>query len=332
MQNSIVVLDGYTLAPAGNDEAVPPGEPSWDRLSELGTLVVHPRTPANQVASRIADASIVLTNKTVLGHEELRSARKLTYVGVMATGVNVVDLDAARQAGITVTNVPGYGTDSVAQHVFALLLELTNQVAAHANSVRQGRWAACPDFSYTLSPLVELAGKTLGIVGLGTIGQRVAVIGHALGMKIAASHQRSMDQIDIPGVPVRWMELDELVEHADVLTLHCPLTDATRHMINPQRLSRMKARALLINTGRGPLIDESALAEALHAGRIGGAAVDVLSEEPPQLGSPLVGAPGALVTPHIAWATQEARRRLMDEVAENIDAFLNDQPRNVVGQ
>jgi glycerate dehydrogenase len=242
----------------------------------------------------------------------------------------VVDLAAATERGIAVTNVPGYGAASVSQHVFALLLELTNHVAAHAAAVREGSWAACPDFCFTVRPLTELAGKTLGIVGVGAIGGQVARIGASFGMRIAAAYQRSMHDVQVPGVEIHWLPLDQLFATADVLTLHCPLTDETRHVVNAQRLALMKPSAMLINTGRGPLVDETALANVLAGNQLAAAAVDVLSVEPPVDGSPLLAAPRCLVTPHIAWATVESRKRLMQIAADNIRAFLNGAPENVV--
>ncbi len=331
MPNSLIVLDGFTLTPnAPGAPASDAAEPGWNALAQLAHLTVHPRTPADRVLERIGDARLALTNKTPITADTLRDAAQLQYVGVLATGVNVVDLDAAREHGVTVTNVPGYSSDSVAQHVFALLLELTNRVAAHADAVRQSRWARCEDFSFTLSPLHELAGRTMGIVGLGDIGQRVARIAAAMGMRVAAAHQSSMSHVSVPGVELQWMEHDRLFQEADVVTLHCPLNDKTRAMVNAQRLGTMKPSAYLINTGRGPLIDESALADALRARTIAGAALDVLSSEPPDPDNPLLTAPRCLITPHIAWASLAARQRLMHEATQNLAAFLKGEKRNVV--
>ncbi len=317
----IVVLDGYTLNP---------GDISWSPLERLGRLEVHDRSTGSQIVERMRGASFVMTNKTPINAQTLQQLDGLQYIGVLATGTNVVDLAVARQRGVSVTNVPGYSTDSVAQHVFALLLELVSHTSSHGMAVHEGDWVRSADFSFTVAPLTELAGKTLGIVGLGSIGQRVARIGAAMGMNIAASHQRSMNQVAIPGVDVRWLPVDELFRQADVLTLHCPLTDQTRHLVSAARLATMKHTAVLINTGRGPLVDEAALAEALRESRIAAAGLDVLSVEPPRPDNPLLTAPRCLITPHIAWASVEARTRLMRMAADNLQSFLDGKPRNVV--
>lgn len=322
----IVVLDGYTTTPLTPGQAPTDGQVGWQSLMDLGELTVYPRTAAVDTAKRLGDASITLTNKTPIDRAIFEACPTLKYVGVLATGVNVVDLDAAREHGVTVTNVPGYSTPSVAQHVFALLLELTSRVAEHDAAVHNGRWVNCEDFSFTTGTLVELSGITLGIVGLGAIGQHVARIGHAMGMKIAA-HSRTRRDI---GVPVDWLGLDDLFEQADAITLHCPLTEQTKGLVHAQRLSRMKRSAYLINTGRGPLIDEAALAEALAMGTIAGAGLDVLSAEPPGADNPLLSAPNCVVTPHIAWASVASRRRLLEIAASNLRGYLNDKPVNVV--
>lgn len=326
MSDKIVVLDGYTLTPARPGQAVPAGEPSWDDMAQLGDLTVHDRTPPGEVVQRAAGASIVLTNKTPLPAEVIHQLPDLRYIGVLATGVNVVDLKAAAEAGVVVTNVPGYSGDAVAQHVFALLLELTNQVAAHARKVHEGGWAGCEDFSFTLGPITELAGKTLGVFGAGDIGRRVAKIGHALGMNILVSSRTERDM----GVPAEWTDVDGMFERADVLTLHAPLTEDTHHLVNASRLSRMKPTACLINTARGPLIDEAALAKALHENQLAGAAVDVLSTEPPAADNPLLTAPRCIITPHIAWAAVEARHRLMQIATGNVRRYLDSDPVNMV--
>jgi glycerate dehydrogenase len=326
MPHRIVVLDGYTLTRAVPGQHTPPGEPAWDTLESLGDLTVYDRTDPGDVLNRAKSAQILLTNKTPLPAEVIAALPELQYIGVLATGVNVVDLVAARYADVTVTNVPGYSGNAVAQHVFALLLELTNQVSAHDRGVQAGEWTACPDFSFTLGPITELAGKTLGIVGAGDIGRRVARIGHAMEMEILISSRTQRDM----GVPTRWIELDGLFEQADVVTLHCPLTEQTQHMVNTDRLSLMKPSAYLINTARGPLIDESAVASALKDGQLAGAALDVLSSEPPDAGNPLLTAPGCIITPHIAWAAREARHRLMGIAAENVRAFLEGTIVNAV--
>jgi glycerate dehydrogenase len=330
MAHEIVVLDGYTTTPLQPGETDTTGQPRWDGLAELGTLTVHERTPREEIVNRIGQADIVLTNKAPIDAATIQQAPNLQYIGVLATGVNVVDGEAARQAGVTVTNIPGYSSDSVAQHVFALLLELTMQTGRHDQAVHEGRWASGPDFSFTLAPLRELAGKTLGIVGLGAIGQRVAQIGAAMGMHIAAAHQRSMNEVTVPGASVHWHPFEDLLTRVDALTLHCPLTDQTRQMINRDRLKRMKPGSWLINTGRGPLLDEAAVAEALQSGQLAGAGVDVLSSEPPAPDNPLLAAPNCIITPHMAWATLEARHRLMSIAVDNVAKFLAGQPVNVV--
>jgi glycerate dehydrogenase len=326
MPQRIVVLDGYTLTRAVPGRPAPPDEPTWDAIESLGRLTVHARTKPDEVPDRARDATALLTNKTPLPAEVITALPGLRYIGVLATGVNVVDLPAARDAGVTVTNIPGYSGDAVAQHVFALLLEMTNRVSQHDRAVHDGQWTRCPDFSFTLSAMTELAGKTLGIVGAGDIGRRVARIGHALGMAVLFSSRSERDT----GVPARWVELDELFKLADVLTLHCPLTDQTHQMVNARRLSLMKRSAYLVNTARGPLIDEAALAAALTDGRLAGAALDVLCTEPPDAGNPLLTAPRCIITPHNAWAAIESRRRLMRIAAGNLRAFLAGKAVNVV--
>lgn len=324
----IVVLDGFTLTPNEPDRLHDAAEPRWDALMELGEVEVYPRTAGPQIADRIGDAEIALTNKTPIDAAALAACPNLRYVGVLATGTNVVDLAAAKAHGVTVTNVPGYSTASVAQHVFALLLELASRVADHDRSVHGGDWVTSSDFAYTVAPLVELAGKSLGIVGLGDIGTRVARIADAMGMRLLV-HSRTKKDV---GLDVRWCELDELFRESDAVTLHCPLTDATRGLVNAERLGRMKPTAYLINTGRGPLVDEPALAAALRDGVIAGAGLDVLSTEPPSADNPLLTAPNCIITPHVAWATREARSRLMAVVVANVKAFLDGRPQNVVNR
>jgi glycerate dehydrogenase len=313
---NIVVLDGHTLNP---------GDLDWRGIEQLGSLTVHTRSSGAEIVPRAADADILLTNKTLLCAETIAALPKLRCIGVLATGYNVVDTAAAKARGIPVCNVPGYGTASVAQHVFALLLELTQHAGHHAQTVREGRWNACPDFCYWDFPLVELAGRTLGIVGYGSIGEAVARIGTAFGMKVIASARRprSADGVE-------FVSTEEIFRSADVVTLHCPLTAETSGLVNAARIATMKPAAFLINTGRGPLVVEQDLADALDAGRIAGAGLDVLSTEPPKGGSPLLGAKNCIITPHIAWATRSARSRLMDVVVENLRAFLAGEPRNVV--
>ena len=308
----IVVLDGYTLNP---------GDLNWDGLKALGEVQVHDRTPEAEVAARAAGATIALTNKTPLRAATLEKLPELRYIGVLATGYDIVDVQAARERGIPVTNIPTYGTHSVAQFTFALLLELCHHVSRHADDVRAGGWSRSPDWSYHVAPLVELAGKTLGIVGYGRIGRQVGAIGEAFGMRVIAHDVGGGDGL----VP-----LEQLLREADVVTLHCPLTPENRGFIDSARIALMKPSAVLINTARGPLVNEADLAEALNTGRIAAAALDVLSKEPPPAGNPLLTARNCLLTPHIAWATKEARARLMKIAVDNVRAFLDGKPVNVV--
>lgn len=326
----IVVLDGHTLTATLPGHPAQAGEPDWQKIEALGDLTVFDRTAPAQILERAAGAPHVLINKVVLTADVLAELPDLRYVGLLSTGTNAIDLAAATQRGITVTNVPGYSTDSVAQHVFALLLELAHRTSEHDRAVQRGDWSRCPDFCFTTGPLVELAGKTLGIVGLGDIGRRVARIGAALGMRIAAAHQRSMGQVQLHGIDITWLPHDELFAAADVISLHCPLNEKTMKLVDAQRLATMKPGALLINTGRGGLIDEPALRAALESGHLGGAGLDVLSTEPPAADHPLLGAPRCVITPHVAWASQAARGRLMGIVAENLRGFLAGTPQNVV--
>jgi glycerate dehydrogenase len=314
----IVVLDGYTLNP---------GDLSWDPLRSLGECTLHDRTPAEKVVERCAGAEIVLTNKTQLNREIIRKITQLRYIGVMATGYNVVNTEAARKRNVVVTNVPDYATPSVAQMVFAMLLEVAQRVDHHAFSVRKGRWCRNEDFCYWLHPLIELQGLTMGIVGFGRIGRRVAAIASAFGMRVLV-HTRAHPDALPPGTELA--DLDALFRTADVVSLHCPLTPETEHMVNPVRLADMKPSAILVNTSRGGLVDEEALAAALNGGKLAGACLDVLSEEPPTEKNPLLRARNCVVTPHIAWATKAARERLMAALAENIRAFLSGHPVNVV--
>jgi glycerate dehydrogenase len=313
----IVILDGYALNP---------GDLSWQRLRDLGDCTIHDRTPAEEVADRIQDAEIVLTNKGLVTREAIGRASNLRYVGVMATGYNVVDIEAAAEKGIVVSNVPTYGTSSVAQMVFAHLLNLTQRVGDHSAAIHKGKWAAANDWCYWDSPLIELAGLTMGIVGFGRIGQAVAKLAHAFEMNVLAMTE--------PAVPVpdyvRLVDLDTLFRESDVVTLHCPLTPATDRLVNRERLEKMKPAAFLINTGRGPLVDEEALASALREERIAGAGLDVLCREPPPEDHPLTQLKNCFVTPHIAWATASSRRRLLDSVIDNVAAFLAGQPQNQV--
>ena len=319
----IVVLDGVTTVAPGER-----GGPTWAPIEALGELVVHDRTPAERVAERVEGARIVVINKTFLREEQLGDPAfsGVGMIALLSTGTNAIDLGAAAERGITVCNVPTYSTAPVAQHVFALVLAFTNRVSDHAAAVEAGRWSGGVDFTFSMAPLVELAGRTLGVVGFGDIGQRVAAIGHALGMDVAV-HSRT--RRDGP-VPVRWVGRDALFAESDVVSLNCPLTEETAGMIDAQRLATMKPDSLLVNTGRGGLVVEEDLAAALRAGTIAGAGLDVLGEEPPSAGNPLIGCPNCVITPHNAWSTGAARIRLVDLVAGNIEAYLAGEPRNVV--
>ena len=310
----IVVLDGYTLNP---------GDLDWAGLQALGSCEIHDRTPRELIETRARGAAILLTNKTPLDRATLQRLPDLKYIGVLATGYNVVDVDAARERNVAVSNVPAYSTGSVAQMVFALLLALANNAAGHSESVRAGQWSSSPDFAYWVSPQVELAGLTLGIVGYGQIGRRVSAIARAFGMEVLVCSRRPVEG-------ERNVALEDLFRKSDVITLHCPLTTETKHLVNAKRLALMKRTACLINTGRGGLVDEDALAAALNGGRIAGAGLDVLSTEPPSPGNPLLSARNCVITPHIAWATGAARRRLMRVVVENVRAFLAGKPQNLV--
>lgn len=322
MTAKIVVLDGYTLNP---------GDLDWRELHALGECEIHDRSLPAEIISRAAAAEIVLTNKAPLDAATLARLPKLRYIGVLATGYNVVDIAAARQRSVTVTNVPGYSTASVAQQVFALLLELTQQVGHHAHLTRWGHWSECPDFSFWNRPLIELDGLTLGLVGFGAIGQRVAAIGRALGMSILVHTARpEVHAVAGAALGATFVDCDELFVRADVISLHCPLTPQTENLVDARRLALLKKSAYLINTGRGALVDEEALATALKEQRLAGAGLDVLRQEPPPGGNPLLTAPNCFVTPHIAWATQAARRRLLAEVCGNLRAYLAGAPRNVV--
>ena len=313
---TIVILDGYTANP---------GDLSWKELEEMGQVTVYDRTRPSETVVRAADADIVLTNKVVLDREKIAQLPHLKYIGVLATGYNVVDIEAARERGIVVTNVPAYSTESVAQMVFAHLLAVTNRTEHYAVENRNGRWSDCPDFCYQDFPLMELAGKTLGIVGLGNIGRRVAEIALAFGMKVKAVTSKSRDKLP---TSIEKTELLELLSVSDVLSLHCPLTDKTHHLINADTLSKMKPTAILINTGRGPLVDDQAVARALQEGRLGAFCADVLTTEPPDRDNPLLSQPNAFVTPHIAWASTEARSRLIRIATDNVRAFIKGSPQN----
>ena len=314
----IVVLDG---------QGVNPGDISWNRIEELGELTVYPRTAPEEVLQHVGDAEIALTNKTVFDANIIAQLKNTKYIGVLATGYNVVDTKAARERGIVVTNIPAYSTDSVAQMVFAHLLNVSNHVEHYAEETRNGVWSRCPDFCYWNKPLFELAGKTLGIVGLGNIGMKVAQIAQAFGMNVLAYTSKTPDQLP---EGIRKTTLDGLFGASDVVSLHCPLTDTTRELMNNTSIEKMRDGAILINTGRGPLVNEADVADALDSGKLGAYCADVLSCEPPSPSNPLVGAPHAFITPHVAWATLEARLRLMDIAVNNIKSFLEGSPTNVL--
>ena len=314
----IVILDGYTLNP---------GDLDWESLQNLGDVTVYDRSAPDQIVERAANAEIVLVNKVVLSDAHLEQLPDLKYIGVMATGYNNVNVSAAKNQNIIVTNVKAYGPASVAQHTFGLLLALTNHLELHSQSVRNGDWSASQDFCYWKTPLIELAGKTLGLVGLGDIGSKVADIAKAMGMNVIA-YRKNPGKSENNGITM--VTLDALFENSDVISLHCPLTEETRELINTRRLNQMKSSAFLLNTGRGPLINEQDLADALQKGTIAGAGLDVLSTEPPAADNPLLAAPNCIITPHIAWASFEARKRLLQMVADNIAAFINGNPTNVV--
>ena len=305
----IVVLDGYTLNP---------GDMSWDALKSLGNVTVYDRTDAAQTVCRIGDAAVVLTNKVIIGREVMAACKGLKYIGVLATGYNVVDVDAAHELGIIVTNIPAYSTASVAQMVFAHILNVTNSVAQYATEVA-GKWTACTDFCYWNTPSVELAGKNMAIVGLGNIGKAVARIAQSFGMKVIAVTSKSQNELPDGVLSVT---LDEAFAQADVLSLHCPLTATTRDMINAATLAKMKPSAIVINTGRGPLVNEQDMAVALKNGVIAAYGTDVLTVEPARADNPLLSTPRCYITPHIAWASTEARHRLMNIAVENVRQFI----------
>jgi glycerate dehydrogenase len=313
----LVVLDGYTLAA---------DDLNWQNLQALGTISIYDRTPEHEIVPRSIGADALLVNKVAITKQTINQLPRLKYIGVTATGTNIVDIAAAKARDIVVTNVPGYATPSVAQTVFAHLLNLAQRVGHHSQAVRSGRWASSPDFCFWETLQIEISGLTMGIVGFGAIGREVAKIAEAFGMKVLATsrsftvHPRYVSMVDI----------DTLFRAADVVSLHCPLTRETQEIVNRKRLGKMKRSAFLINTGRGPLIDEQALADALATDQIAGAGLDVLSQEPPPLDHPLLSAPNCFITPHYAWATRSARERLMHEAVENVAAYLAGNPRNVV--
>ena len=338
----IVILDGYTAIGrssechpnmfgygrvARDEDKVNPGDLSWDGLETIGELTVYDRTRAEETVERIREADIVLTNKVVLRRAEIEQLSRLKYIGVLATGYNVVDIEAAKERGIVVTNVPAYSTMSVAQMVFAHLLTVTNRTEHYAQQNREGRWSSCEDFCYWDTDLTELAGKTIGIVGLGNIGSRVAEIAQAFGMKVVAYTSKDADSLPA-GVKKRPMY--ELLKESDVVSLHCPLTQDTLHLICHERLQKMKPSAILINTGRGSLVNEQDVANALSEHRLKAYCADVLSEEPPRADNPLLHQENAFITPHIAWAKNEARMRLIKTAVNNVKAFVEGRPQNTV--
>ena len=315
----IIVLDGHTLNP---------GDLSWENIAQMGELTVYPRTLEEEVLAHAEGAEILLTNKTVITAKHIRHLPLLKYIGVLATGYNVVDIGAAREHGIPVCNIPAYSTQSVAQMVFALLLAITNRTEHYAEENRKGRWSQTPDFCYWDTPLIELYEKKIGIVGLGHTGMATARIAQAFGMKVYAYTSKTTLATD-NGI-MKSDSLDELFATCDVISLNCPLCPATYHMIDRRSLSLMKPEAILINTGRGPLVDEEAVAEALKARRLAAYGADVTTTEPPAANHPLLDAPNAYLTPHIAWATSEARQRLLDICEQNIRAFLKGKPQNII--
>lgn len=317
----IVVLDGYTENP---------GDLSWEGLENLGKLIVYDRTPEDQIVVRIGDAEVVYTNKTPISRETLDQCPNLRFIGVLATGYNVIDVEAAKEKGIPVSNIPTYGTDAVAQYTIALLLELCHHIGEHSACVKRGDWTNNPDWCFWNCPLIELAGKTIGIIGFGRIGQGTARIAQALGMKVLA-----FDQYQNPALETgtcRYTDLDTLLMQSDVIALHCPLFPSTEKIINKDNIAKMKDGVMIINDSRGPLIAEEDLCEALNSGKVGGAALDVVSSEPIKMDNPLLTAKNCIITPHIAWAPRESRQRLMNIAVDNLQAFIDGQPINVVNK
>ena len=315
----IVVLDGYTLNP---------GDLSWEGLEKLGNLTVYDRTPEYQIRERIKGAKVVFTNKTVIKKDVLENNPELKYIGILATGYNTVDIEGARELGITVTNIPAYSTKSVAQFAMALLLEMCHHVGHHSDEVRSGRWSKHIDFCFWDYPLIELDGKTLGIIGYGSTGQAFSQIAQAMGMNVLA-HTRTSNK-DLETDQMKYASLDDLLAQSDVISLHCPLFEETKGIINKDNIQKMKDGVMIINTGRGPLIVEEDLANALNSGKVAGAGLDVLAQEPPKADNPLLTAKNCIITPHIAWAPQEARSRLMDMAVDNLKKFMAGESQNVV--
>ncbi|MGD1820924.1 MAG: D-2-hydroxyacid dehydrogenase [Pleomorphochaeta sp.] len=317
----IVVLDGYTLNP---------GDLSWNELKALGDTIIYDRTKACDIVSRIGDAQVVLTNKTPLTKETFEKCKNIKYVGVLATGYNVVDTNAAKEHGIIVTNIPTYSTTAVAQFVFALLLELCHRVGHHSEKVSTGAWANSIDFAFWDYPLIELYGKTMGIIGLGKIGHQTSIIAKSFGLKVIAYNPSKKEEWEKEGI--EYVSLDTVLKESDIISLHCPLTPATEKIINKESLSKVKDGVMIINTSRGALIDEEALYQALESKKVSGAAMDVLTHEPPEQDNKLCTHPNCIITPHIAWAPKESRQRLMDIAVDNIKNFINNTPINIVNK
>lgn len=317
----IVVLDGYTENP---------GDLSWNGLEKLGELTVYDRTPANKIVERIGDAEAVYTNKTPITEETIKACSNMKFIGVLATGYNVVNTAAAKEAGIVVSNVPTYGTNAVGQYTIALLLELCHHIGEHSDCVKAGDWTNNQDWCFWNHPLIELAGKTMGIIGFGKIGQRTAQIAQALGMNILAYDQ--FQNRTLESETCRYASLDDVLERSDVICLHCPLFPSTEGIINKDTIARMKDGVMIINDSRGPLIVETDLKEALNSGKVAGAAVDVVSTEPIRMDNPLLSAKNIIITPHIAWAPKESRQRLMNVAVDNLRSFINGSPINVVNK
>ena len=312
----ITVLDGYTLNP---------GDLSWEELEKFGEVSIYDRTPKNEVISRIGDSQIVFTNKTVIDRDVIEKCKNIKYIGVLATGYNVIDIEYAHKKGIIVTNIPSYGTDSVAQFTIAMLLELCHHIGLHSESVFSGEWTKCPDWCYWKTPLIELSGKTLGIIGYGRIGRQTGEIAKTLGMKVLA-----FDKNQISNDTTEYVGLDELLKRSDVITLHCPLLPETKEIINSANISKMKSGVMILNAARGELINENDLAEALKKGKVGGAAVDVVSKEPIDKDNPLLSAPNMIITPHMAWGPKESRERLLNQAICNFKSYLEGKVINAV--
>lgn len=315
----IVVLDGYTINP---------GDQTWQPLEELGQLTVYDRSRPEEVAARIGDAELVFANKALITREVIEACPNMRYIGVLATGYNNIDLAAAKDHGIPVCNVPGYGTDAVAQATMAMLLEIAHHTSLHDASVHAGDWTKAKDVCYTVAPIMELGGKTMGIIGYGSIGRRTGQLAQALGMKVLANRRH-------PGAPdgvAQMVDLDTLLSQSDVISLHCDLNETNYHLINDQTIAKMKDGVILLNLSRGPLVDGAALARALETGKVYWAGLDVLEKEPPQADEPLLTAPHCIITPHVAWAAQETRKRELDIAYDNVRAFLKGTPQNVVNQ